>query len=50
MTSSVLEFDLAAPGVHPVVEHADVTLLRDLLEQVAAIEGDPGRVGVRSDA
>ena len=50
MTSSVLDYDLAAPGVYPVVEHADVTLLRDLLEQVSAIEGDPGRVGVQSDA
>jgi hypothetical protein len=50
MTSSVLEFDLAAPGVHPVVEHADVTLLSDLLERLSAIEGDPGRVGVRADA
>jgi hypothetical protein len=50
MTSSVLDRDLAAPGVFPVVEHADVTLLRDLLERLSAIEGDPGRVGVRSDA
>ena len=25
MTSSALEYDLAAPGVHPVFEHADVT-------------------------
>lgn len=50
MTSSVLDFDLVAPGVHPVVEHADVTLLHDLLEQLGAIEGDPGQVGVRTDA
>jgi hypothetical protein len=50
MTSSALELDLAAPGVHPVFEHADVTLLGELLEQVSAIEGDPGRVGKRADA
>ena len=50
MTSSVLDYDLAAPGVHPVVEHADVTLLHDLLEQLAKIEGDPGQMGVRTDA
>jgi hypothetical protein len=50
MTSSALDYDLAAPGVHHVVEHADVRLLRDLLEQVSAIEGDPGRVGKHTDA
>ncbi len=50
MTSSALDYDVAAPGVHPVFEHADVTLLHDLLEQVSEIEGDPGRVGKRSDA
>lgn len=50
MTSSALEFDLAAPGGHQVVEHADVTLLCDLLEQASAIEGDPGRMGELADA
>lgn len=51
--TAVAEFDpraLHAEGVYPVLEHADVEALRSMIDQVAAIAGDPGRVGLPEDA
>lgn len=50
MTGTHLDSTLAAPGVHRVVEPVGVHALRQVLDRVGELDGEPAAVGARSDA
>ena len=49
MTESLLDLPVYAPGVVAVREHPDVVRLQGMLEELAAVTGDPGQVGPMAD-
>ena len=50
MSIPQLDHPLAAPGVHRVVEPAEVRELHGILDRVGALTGEPARVGCLDDA
>ncbi len=49
MTESLLDLPVYAPGVVVVREHPDVVRLQGMLDELAAVTGDPGQVGPMAD-